>query len=735
MRREIFITLAIVSLVAGASIPLIVSNILGETYRPVETKTIPVYQSGGPYGGQQVNITLTNLEDLGRFSSYEELAHYLSSVISLNTLINQLANPYNYLPRGVTVPVQTAMPLATLGVGVEGGTYGVSKQEATTSKTNVQVEGVDEPDIVKTNGELIVVASNNKVFVVSVLEKTVLSVLLLDEYVRGLFLYENKLVVITETQTRHPITPDIECKCFVVPSGTPNVNTYIYDISNASNPVLLNRVTVTGSMLSSRLSGNYLYVVTNTLLNGPVIPLVNEEPVPLETLAVVDVIPDSYTLILAIDLNELNYSTYTFLTGGGSWLYMSLNNLYVAREIRFGFLDAYILTLKTFASHMPNETASRVVELINNGQLDIAREKIEDYLLSMDEESRRELLSKVTAEVNKEPKYDMTTFYVFSVKGLTIRLRGSFNVSGHLLDQFAMEETDNYFVIATTGSNYSVVVSFEPLFKTYTTVVEKEKTETREIVIQECSVSGCVSRSIPIIINWSVPRVPYEYTRPVLMIYVSVSGEASNNVFVADLTSLRVIGSLIGLARGERIYSARLVGNVFFLVTFRQVDPLFAIDVSDPESPRVIGFLKIPGFSEYLHPLPENRLLGIGVEGSNLKISLFDVSDPTNMSETSSVKIASTWSQALHDYHAVTVYTERELVMIPFTNYATYPSSSGALVVSYGNNTLRVEAVLQHEYCSRIAYVGNELYTVSPNLIKIFDVNTYEELGQVVLEK
>lgn len=726
MRREIFITLAIVSLVAGASIPLIVGNILSETYR-----TVPAYQLSSPYGGQQVNISLTNLENLGRFSSYEELARYLSSVMSLNTLINQLARPYNYLPQGITVPAPTIVPLAELGVR---GTYGVSKQETTASKTNVQVEGVDEPDIVKTNGELIVVASNNKVFLVSVTEKTVLSVLVLDEYVRGLFLYENELVVITETQTRHPITPDIECRCFVVPSGTPNVNTYIYSISNASNPVLLSRVTVTGSMLSSRLSGNYLYVVTNTLLNGPIIPLVNEVPVPLETLIVVDVIPDSYTLILALDLDKLNYATYTFLTGGGSWLYMSLNNLYVARETRFGFLDAYILTLKTFASYMPNETASRVIELIDSGQLDIAREKIEDYLLSMSEESRKELLSKVVAEVNKEPKYDITTFYVFSVKGLTISLRGSFNVSGHLLDQFAMEEANNYFVVATTGNNYSVVVSFEPLFKTYTTIVKKE-TETREVVVQECSVSGCVSRSIPVIINWSVPQVPYEYTRPTLMVYVSVSGEVSNNVFVVDSRSLRIVGSLVGLARGERIYSARLIGEVFFLVTFRQVDPLFAIDVSVPENPRVLGFLKIPGFSEYLHPLPENRLLGIGVEGSNLKISLFDVSDPTNMSEISSVKIASAWSQALYDHHAVTVYTEKELVMIPFSSYATYPSSSGAIVVSYGNNTLRIKAVLQHEYCLRTAYIGNELYTISPNLVKIFDVNTYEELGQVVLEK
>lgn len=720
MKREVFITLAIMSLVVGASLPLIMSGILNETHGPVGTSTTPTYGLSSPYGGQQVNTSLINLDGLRRFSSYEELAQYLRSLMSLNTLVNQLVHQYN-------------SRLTILGE-IAGEGYVTPQQEiTTTSKTNVQVEGIDEPDIVKNNAELIVVASGSKVFVVSVQRKTVLSVLILDEYVRGLFLYKNKLVVITETYVRYPITPDVECRCFVVPPGTPNVNTYVYDISNASNPVLLSRVSVTGSMLSSRLSGNYLYVVTNTLLNESIIPLINEEPAPLETLVVVDVIPNSYTLILALSLDELDYTTYTFLTGGGSWLYMSLSNLYVARETRFSFLDAYVNTLKTFTNYLPNETANKIIELIDKGWLDVAREKIEDYLLRMDEESRRELLSKVINEVNKEPKYDSTTFYVFSVEGLTISLRGSFNVSGHLLDQFAMEEAGNYFITATTGSNYSVVILFEPLVKTYTTV--SKETETREIVIQECSVGGCVMKEVPVVINLSVPQAPYEYTRPTLIVYVSVVGETSNNVFVIDLTSLQIVGSLVGLARGERIYSARLIRNVFFLVTFRQVDPLFAIDVSDPSNPRVLGFLKIPGFSEYLHPLPKNMLLGIGVEGPNLKISLFNVSDPTNMSEVSKVLIYSAWSQALYDYHAVTVYLEKEIVMIPITSYVTRHVPNGALVVSYRNNTLRVETILHHEYCLRIAYVDNELFTISLNLIKIFDANTYEELGQIILEK
>jgi len=720
MKREVFALLAIASLIAGASLPFIMSNIYSESYKPLT----PTYQLGSPYSGQQANISLISLEGLKKFSSYEELSQFLKSLTNLRTLINQLT----YLYRVQVFSLESvALPLATESLASSSGE---TPQTTTTSKTNVQVEGIDEPDIVKVSNELIVVASGSKVFIVSIPGKTVLSVLVLDEYVRGLFLYKNKLLIITETYVRYPIIPEIECRCFVVPPGTPNVNTYVFDISNASNPVLLNKITVTGNMLSSRLSRNYLYVVTNTPTHEHIIPLVNEEPVPLETLVVVDVSPEAYTLILALDLDQLNYMTYTFMTGSGSWLYMSLNNLYVARGTGFSYLDAYVLTLREFTNHLPEDIKSKISELIDDGQLDAAREKIEDYLLNMGEEDRKELIARVVSEVNKEPKHDLTTFYVFSVEGLTISLRGSFNVSGHLLDQFAMEETDNYFIVATTDSNYSIVVFFGPdLYRKYETTTER----AAEIVIQECSANVCVTRGVPVVSGWG--QAPYEYTRPRLIIYVSPTGEVSNNVFITNLSNLSIVGSLRGLARGERIYAARLIGNVFFLVTFRQVDPLFAIDVSDPENPRVLGYLKIPGFSEYLHPLPGNKLLGIGLESTSLKISLFNVADSTNMSEIAKVLVSLAWSQALQDYHAVTIYPEKELVMIPITSYSVGYVSSGALVVRYSNDELKVEIILPHEYCLRIAYVGNELYTISSSLIRIFDANTYEELGQIILEK
>jgi uncharacterized secreted protein with C-terminal beta-propeller domain len=116
-----------------------------------------------------------------------------------------------------------------------------------------------------------------------------------------------------------------------------------------------------------------------------------------------------------------------------------------------------------------------------------------------------------------------------------------------------------------------------------------------------------------------------------------------NRVYVLDGT-LSVAGALENLAQGERIYSARFMGNRCYLVTFRQVDPFFVIDLSDPSQPKLLGELKITGYSDYLHPYDENHIIGIGKETDaglyqGLKISLFDVSDVSNPKEIAKYEI------------------------------------------------------------------------------------------------
>ncbi|MCE9671532.1 beta-propeller domain-containing protein [Myxococcus stipitatus] len=143
------------------------------------------------------------------------------------------------------------------------------------------------------------------------------------------------------------------------------------------------------------------------------------------------------------------------------------------------------------------------------------------------------------------------------------------------------------------------------------------------------------------------------------------------------------LGRSEDLAPGERIYSARFVGDRGFVVTFRQVDPLFTFDLSDPAHPRKVGELKIPGFSTYIHPLGTTHLLTLGEDraddgsptGRSLKLTLFDVSDMAHPKEAFTQRIGSTssYSEALYEHKAFNYFAEKQLLAIPFTDYTYNP--------------------------------------------------------------
>jgi len=166
--------------------------------------------------------------------------------------------------------------------------------------------------------------------------------------------------------------------------------------------------------------------------------------------------------------------------------------------------------------------------------------------------------------------------------------------------------------------------------------------------------------------------------------------EPSNAVYVlagAD-ARLDIIGRVEGLAPGERLYSARFLGPRGFLVTFRQVDPLFALDLSNPAAPRVVGELKIPGYSDYLHPLGENLLLGVGrsvatnswggVTPSAVQVSLFDVSnlaDPKVIVQKEFGGYGS-WCEVSETHKAFAIHPDGRTVAMPMTLTATGAGSS-----------------------------------------------------------
>ena len=155
--------------------------------------------------------------------------------------------------------------------------------------------------------------------------------------------------------------------------------------------------------------------------------------------------------------------------------------------------------------------------------------------------------------------------------------------------------------------------------------------------------------------------------------------EPGNNLFVLrddNKGQLRQAGEVTGMAPGERIYATRMMGERAYMVTFEQIDPLFTIDLSNPQAPEVVGELKIPGYSAYLHPIDEDHLLAVGVDGDDdgnlggVAISVFDVSDFANPTLAHKYVIDSdgwSWSEALYDHHAFTFH--RDVLSIPAYSY------------------------------------------------------------------
>lgn len=143
-----------------------------------------------------------------------------------------------------------------------------------------------------------------------------------------------------------------------------------------------------------------------------------------------------------------------------------------------------------------------------------------------------------------------------------------------------------------------------------------------------------------------------------------------------DGQALEVMGSTPPLAEGERIFSARFLGDLAYIVTFRQVDPLFAIDLSNPERPKVLGELEIPGFSDYMHPLGDHHLLTIGrdvdpvtQQDRGAALQIFDVSDPANPVLAHKALVGNGYSEANQNHKAFNFYDDRDLLAFPFVSY------------------------------------------------------------------
>jgi uncharacterized secreted protein with C-terminal beta-propeller domain len=203
---------------------------------------------------------------------------------------------------------------------------------------------------------------------------------------------------------------------------------------------------------------------------------------------------------------------------------------------------------------------------------------------------------------------------------------------------------------------------------------------------------------------------------------VPASSSSRVSVLRQDGATLVQVGAVGGLGQGERIYAVRFMGARGYVVTFRQVDPLYTLDLSDPTAPKVMGELKIPGYSAYLHPVGENLLLGVGRDATNVKASLFDVSNMAAPREVASLGFGYGATAVETQPHAFLYWAPKDLVVMPLETYsATGEGFRGAVGVKVAPEALaEVGRITHHSQArgddatiERSLVIGDKLYTLS----------------------
>lgn len=221
---------------------------------------------------------------------------------------------------------------------------------------------------------------------------------------------------------------------------------------------------------------------------------------------------------------------------------------------------------------------------------------------------------------------------------------------------------------------------------------------------------------------------------------VVTTDEDFNNLYILD-EKLEQIGVIQGLAPGERVYSARFMGDIGYFVTFKQVDPLFSVDLSDPANPKVMGALKIPGFSQYLHPYSDGLLLGIGMDADEetgitdgIKLSMFDISNPEDVKEIDKELLST-------DYYSELFYNYKGFLFDGEKGIFGF-STEGEGGLSYNlytydekgfNPLMKVEVTSSGYMETRGVIIDNILYVINGNIVESYSLDTHSKLQSIIL--
>jgi uncharacterized secreted protein with C-terminal beta-propeller domain len=520
------------------------------------------------------------------------------SCTDLRAALSQAGSSQVY-PRGMMF--DEAMPPAALGMMKQNAeSTATAGGTSDYSHTNVQVEGVDEGDVVKTDGTYGYLISNGKVQIVKAHPGDAMNLASTLSFKSGvtpqdLYVSGNHLIVVAQAwkdysgPTPIPMMKQSNTSLYPMPiRSSQSTEVYLYELTDGQAKEVRS-VSFEGDTVSSRLTGGKLYLV---LRSGSrwygIVPLEAKEADILPQFSdsktggkeasvarcgdvtILPHIPSPEFLTVAVipaenATGEVKKET---MLGSAENVYASLKNLYVA-------------------------TTEWKYYWTNNSQSGDSNEKTNVF------------------------RFEFTT------DGVKLASEGS--VPGHILNQFSMDENGETFRIATT---------VQP--------------------------------------SWNFE--------------MNSEGTSTNNLYVLGM-DLKTLGSVEDIAPGESIYAVRFIGDRAYIVTFKQVDPLFVLDTSDPRNPKILGKLKIPGYSNYLHPYDETHLIGFGKEVDEsidadkvhnpdavyytaiqgVKMALFDVSDVSNPKELYTEVIGDRGSDSplLTNHKALLFDKERGLISFP----------------------------------------------------------------------
>ncbi|MFH2021480.1 MAG: beta-propeller domain-containing protein [archaeon] len=664
-----------------------------------------------------ISVELQGTDELKKFSTRAELMDFLDSI--------ETSDSVNYGFGGGRGMMETA----TMDKAAAPQAAMIESSDASAtdySTTNVQVEGVDEADFVKNDGKYIYMIVENNLVIVNAYpaeDADIVSETDIEGYPRELFLSGDTIVVFTQADDQVYAFPEYD----IIPRPIYKTVTkaLVYDVSDREDPKLQHEFDLKGSYVTSRMIGDYAYIVAqdNVYYSNHFIDM----PTVRESSKVI-LMPDVYyfdnpeysynfNTVMSLNLKNGDVDAKTFMMGYSNTIFVSEDNMYITYQknlpYRYYNENSAERFYEVVLPLLPSDVSGKINEIKSSSdneylKWDKISAEIEEMYNNMDEDEKDVLMEKSNEavqeyEIRMEEERRKTIIHKINIDNGKITYDKRGEVKGYLLNQFSLDEFEGNLRVATT-------------FDTWT---------------QKGSV---------------------QY----------------NNVYVLD-SNMEISGKLEKIAPDERIYSTRFMGDRLYMVTFKRMDPLFVIDLSNSQKPKILGELKIPGFSDYLHPYDENHLIGVGKDtGENewggistkgVKIALFDVTDVENPKQVDQVVIGTqgTDSEALYDHKAFLFDKKKNLLVIPIREvrsqrkydprYGYYTSDiwQGAYVFTITDSSLAKKGKITHAETWEDSYYSNELsvrrslfmddvlYTISLGKIKMNDLGTLDEIGEVDL--